>query len=154
MARPRENPGERFWAKVGATDSQGCWPWLGHKLPDTGHARFWLDGRTISAYRFGYELLIGPIPDGLVIDHLCRNPQCVNPKHLEPVTSRENTLRGLSLPAQHAAKTHCKQGHPFDATNTHWYLKRGIPVRRCRACDRETMRRLRERRRACSGNVP
>ncbi len=90
------------------------------------------------AHRFAYELLVGPIPDGLVIDHLCRVRHCVNPAHMEPVTRWENTLRGGSFSAVAARQTHCVNGHPFDEENTH-VDRRGF--RRCRACNRERLRR-------------
>ena len=82
---------ERFWAKVKKTD--GCWLWTGWKN-DRGYGNFEVDStRTVKAHRFAYEVLVGPIPDGLTLDHLCRNPSCVNPEHLEPVTLRENIMR-------------------------------------------------------------
>lgn len=85
------------------------------------------------AHRWAYERDRGPIPDGLELDHLCRNPICVNPAHLEPVTSRENNLRGLSPAAIHARKTHCPQGHAYSGVN-----KRGERV--CRTCNTEQKR--------------
>ena len=83
----------------------------------------------VGAHRFAYELLIGPIPDGLQIDHLCRVPLCVNVAHLEPVTNRVNTVRGKAGLRQRT-KTHCPRGHAYDAANTRLY-KGG---RYCRAC--------------------
>ena len=71
--------------------------------------RFWA-----KVERVAYEMVVGPIPDGLQIDHLCRVRNCVNPDHLEPVTPRENTMRGYSIQAQNARKTHCIHGHPFE----------------------------------------
>lgn len=106
----------RFWAKVSVTDD--CWLWIG-AISSTGYGNFWLSGRYISAHRASYEYAVGPIPDGLHIDHLCRVRQCVNPSHLEPVTQRENTLRGETLPAANARKTHCLRDHPFTPENTY-----------------------------------
>ena len=80
---------ERFWSKVNKTDT--CWIWTAAKNQD-GHGRF-RHGRLVLAHRFAYELLVGPIPKGLDLDHLCQNPACVNPAHLEPVTRKENTRR-------------------------------------------------------------
>ena len=128
---------ERFWAKV---DKSGtCWIWtaarnaFGYGKFSMGHARW------IFAHRFAYETFRGPIPATLVIDHLCRNPSCVNPAHLEPVTNRENQLRGVGFAARHAAKTHCDHGHEFTPENTYT----GYKGRACRECHRlrERMRR-------------
>ncbi len=87
----------------------------------------------VYAHRAAYELYVGPIPEGLTIDHLCRNTLCVNPAHLEAVTMRENILRGTGPSAQAARKTHCLRGHPFDDGNT---LFRATGKRVCRACQR------------------
>ncbi len=121
---------ERFWAKVDKTD--GCWLWTAAKTRD-GYGRLAdTGGRWVLAHRFAYELHIGPIPNSLTLDHLCRVRHCVNPTHLEPVTNRVNALRGVGIPARNARKTHCLRGHPFDAENTRWW--RG--GRRCRTCGR------------------
>lgn len=128
--------------RVEPVDSTGCWIWQGWCDRDGyGHI-----SRTVAqrfnishiAHRALYQLLIGPIPHDLTIDHLCRNPPCVNPRHLEPVTRKVNTLRGETIPAAHAAKTHCINGHPFDGPNT--YI---TPAghRDCRACNRDRTRR-------------
>lgn len=111
----------------------GCWEWVGaHKQAGYGQ---W--GRTDCAHRVMYEKVRGPIPKWLHLDHLCRNKGCVNPDHLEAVTQRENTLRGESPAAQRARATHCKNGHPYDGTNT--YNRPDRPIGRgryCRACRR------------------
>lgn len=106
---------KRFWAKVEKTAE--CWVWKGAR----GHWLYGLirwNGRTELAHRVSYELLVGPIPDGLVIDHLCRNTLCVRPDHLEPVTNAENVLRGFSPPAIAARRAECAQGHPYTPENT------------------------------------
>lgn len=111
----------------------GCWIWqLG--MFRTGYGSVWNGERNTVAHRVYYEDLIGPIPDGLTLDHLCRNRACCNPGHLEPVTMRENVLRGDSITGRNARKTHCLRGHPFDEQNTR-IMKGG--GRACRACDRE-----------------
>jgi hypothetical protein len=90
-------------------------------------------GRVRQAHRFAWELLRGAIPDGLTLDHLCRNRRCVNPDHLEPVTAVENTMRGQAPHAINARKTHCLRGHAFDEENTY---VRSDGARICRACVR------------------
>ncbi|MEU7240240.1 HNH endonuclease signature motif containing protein [Streptomyces sparsogenes] len=94
------------------------------------------------AHRFAYETLVGPIPEHLQLDHLCRVRHCVNPDHLEPVSSRENTRRGRSQAGINGRKTHCQKGHPFDSANT--YVWKGS--RACRTCRSEYARLRRERR--------
>jgi hypothetical protein len=124
---------ERFWRKV--AKGEDCWEWTaGRNGADYGAFR--ADGRAQRAHRFAYELLIGPIPDGLHIDHLCRNRGCVNPAHMEVVTNAINTQRGLAG-AHNASKTHCPHGHAYTAANT--YLNsRG--VRECWTCKRRRAR--------------
>ena len=106
----REKDIDRFWSKVSKSD--GCWTWLGG-LDGKGYGYFRLGSRMVGSYRLAYELLIDPVPDGLVLDHLCRNRKCVNPWHLEPVTNRENVLRGSGITAMQARQTHCKRGHAY-----------------------------------------
>ena len=135
---------QRFWAMVEQTP--GCWNWRG--VTTSGYGRIKVHGHTVVAHRVAWELLRGPIPEGLTLDHLCRNRGCVNPDHLEPVTGRENTLRGVGASAQQARKTHCKRGHPFDEKNTRACLRRGKPYRECRTCKAMHMRERRARRSA------
>jgi len=119
-----------------------CWLWTGSTTHDGyGHLR---DGRrVVLAHRWLYEHLVGTIPDGMQLDHLCRVRRCCNPDHLDVVTSRENTLRGQGIAAEHARKTHCPHGHQYDLTNT--WIYRGS--RYCRACSRERSRLRRDARR-------
>ena len=128
-------PDERFWGRVNkqGVPWQGtrCWEWRGY-LAEDGYGLFSPHHHNVPAHRFAYESLIGPIPVGLQLDHLCRNRACVNPSHLEPVTARTNQLRGIGPPATNARKTHCPQGHPYDLPNTNWYKNH----RRCRTCMR------------------
>lgn len=122
---------KRFWDKVQKTD--GCWDWTAYKTKE-GYGRIGINGRLYLAHRVSYEWVKGKIPEGLVIDHLCGNPSCVNPDHLESVTQKENTHRGKlveSLKKRSSAQTHCKRGHEFTKENT-YVCKRGI--RNCRTC--------------------
>lgn len=131
---------ERFWQKVGAhDDNSSCWTWLGatHVRPNLArYGKLGVRGKFIEAHRFAYELLKGPIPPGLTIDHLCRNTLCVNPHHMEAVTMTENLARGMGASALNARKTHCVHGHPFDEENTHVWNGNRI----CRTCARNRAR--------------
>lgn len=116
----------------------GCWLWRG-RITNAGYGQIGIreGGRQVtrSAHRISYETFIGPIPEGLVIDHLCRERRCVNPAHMEPVTQRENVMRSPIGPAAlNARKTHCPQGHAYDEINTYWQSNGG---RLCRTCQRE-----------------
>lgn len=135
---------ERFWEKVRPGDS-GCWDWIA-ATSDRGYGHILWDGKVVLAHRL--VLLVGDgIPPGLVVDHLCRNRACVNPDHLEPVTTRTNLLRGDTITARNAAVTHCPWGHEYDEANT-YYGKGG---RRCRACHRERARTSQQERIDCHG---
>lgn len=125
-------------------DENGCWIWQRHADP-AGYGRIQWRGRSYLAHRAAYELFVGPIADGLTIDHLCNTPACVNPDHLEVVTMRENILRGDGLAGENARKTHCKYGHPFDEENTYEMPGGG---RDCRACINRRSREYRQRKRA------
>lgn len=146
MAPRRVPPEQRFWANVHRTDI--CWLWQGGTR-SRGYGQMWDGEKTIYAHRFAYELLVGPIPPGLTLDHLCRNPLCVNPDHLEPIPQGTNTLRGFGPPARNARKTHCKRGHPLSGDNVRPVSGGG---RRCMACARLHSARRAERRRA--GLIP
>lgn len=121
---------ERFWSKV---DKSGdCWLWTG-ALRSGGYGHWWANNADLLPHRYAYEVTVGPIPDGMQLDHLCRVRHCCNPAHLEPVSQRENNLRSLSPSAENAVKTHCKWGHEFTPENTYRPPKKPTS-RHCRAC--------------------
>jgi hypothetical protein len=148
---PRLSVVERFWALVDMNgsvpanlpDLGNCWLWQGNISGD-GYGRFWDGTRKIQAHNFLISAGIGLQPD-----HLCRNRRCVRPSHLEPITCRENLLRGDTLASHNALKTHCKNGHPFDDSNT----KIRPTGRDCYACGRERTRRYEERKRQIGARV-
>lgn len=122
---------DRIRESVLVTDA-GCWEWQG-ALQLNGYATMSTGGRPKRAHRVSYEAFVGPIPEGLQIDHLCRNRCCVNPEHLEPVTPMENTRRAM--------RTHCVNGHEFDSANT--WMHKG--KRYCRECRRQRVREYQAR---------
>ena len=113
------------------TLENGCWHWTGWRTP-VGYGRIRVAGQLWLTHRYMYETLCGPIPDGLSLDHQCRNPSCVNPAHLEPVTHAENVRRGRSGQFQRN-KTHCPHGHAYSSENTGVYSGR----RQCMTCNRK-----------------
>lgn len=125
----RDDTIARFWAKVDRRGADECWRYQGY-VRRNGYGQH---GHRL-AHRLAYELLVGPIPAGLTIDHLCRNRVCANPAHLEAVSNRENLMRGVSLSAQNARKTHCQNGHPLTGDNLRVRVIRGRDARDCRTC--------------------
>lgn len=137
--------GRRLFSNSIATTS-GCLEWAGGLRGKNGYGCTSVDNRTVSTHRLAYELVKGPIPPGLEIDHLCRNRRCMNPDHLEAVTTSVNNRRGLSpsllsqRQRQHyQSRTHCKWGHPFSPENTllrphHQHAQ--YTVRICRECNK------------------
>ena len=118
--------------------SENCWEYLGGRDKD-GYGKISMPGRRgkpAMAHRVAYEIAFGPIPKGLQIDHLCRNKACVNPSHLEAVSSKVNTLRGIGPSAKNQSKTHCKRGHPFDERHTQVIHRKDNIERHCRECKR------------------
>lgn len=148
---------ERFMLKVEVLES-GCWRWTA--ATGKGYSRMNVEGRVIEMHRWSYEQFVGPIPEGLHLDHTCHTDdpscpggqdcphrRCVCPWHLEPVTVGENTLRGNTLAAHKKAQTECIHGHPFDEPNT-YRAKNG--TRACRRCKADSMVRDRAKKRGVS----
>lgn len=144
---------ERFQAKI-EVQPDGCWLWTGARNPTArwaGYGVAWWKGANRLAHRLIYELLVGPVPEGLVLDHLCRVPICVNPEHLEPVTQEENRRRSAAMggalwdgtvhgnAAVKAAAAACAKGHPWGPNPVR--DKRGHRV--CRECRRDNQRKRR-----------
>lgn len=136
----------RFWQKVRIMPN-GCWQWQGAVSGDGGkgeayggYGQLRNKYRIFFAHRYAYEALHARIEDGMYLDHLCRNHGCVNPLHLEPVTQRENVLRGVGACSVNAKKTHCPKGHPLDGDNV---LVEKTPCgkgRKCRTCHNDRQR--------------
>lgn len=128
---------DRIKLHVALDADSGCWVWQLALVPRTGYGCLSVDGKLLRAHRASYEAFVGPIPDGMQIDHLCRNRACVNPQHLEPVTAQVNNWRS---PLTHGKETHCPYGHAYDDANT-YRDPRGMR-RQCKTC-RNVYRRLR-----------
>jgi hypothetical protein len=146
----RGTPEQRFWDKVALPDANGCLLWTAGRTGGKGYGSFWpTPARSVPAHQFAYELLVGPVPEGLELDHLCRVRACVAVAHLEPVTHQENVRRGdLPRVASQAGRdrTRCKWGHEYTPENT-YYPPCGTRPRQCRACRRvRTARSARQRR--------
>ena len=128
---------DRFWSSIVVVEN--CWQWTG-RTNGKCYGTFSDGGKRFMAHRWAYEHLRGPIPSGLTLDHLCRNRGCVNPNHLEPVTLRENILRGTSPAANQARQTHCIHGHEFTPDNT--YIS-GRGQRSCKQCHKRWAKKYR-----------
>lgn len=135
--------------KVRVTED-GCWVWTG-RMQNRGYGLVRVDGKPALTHRVSYELHVGPIPDGLHIDHLCRNRACCNPAHLEPVTHRENVLRGVGPSAVNAKRTECKHGHHLSGDNLRVYVYGSKTMRVCVTCNRANSRATNEAIRLAKG---
>lgn len=125
---------ERYKEMVRRGDNtESCWLWKGIRKSSRQYPEFKINGRIIKVHRWAYGHFVKPIPEGLVVDHLCNSRMCCNPWHLEPKTTRENTMRGVSFSRINAEKTHCKHGHPFNEENTR-YRKSPTSDRLTRVC--------------------
>lgn len=128
-----------------------CWLYAGYKNPDGYGVIFCtVNGKTINhrAHRVTYENFVAPIPDNMVLDHLCRVRHCINPAHLEAVTDKENIMRGIGASAKNSVKTHCPNGHPYNNRNTYTHTSaKGNKERYCRRCRDAYIYRWRARKR-------
>ena len=124
---------KRFKEKINITD--GCWIWTAAKFHH-GHGAIKVNGKMIKAHRLSWELVNGPIPENLVVRHLCNNSSCVKVDHLALGTQKDN-VHDMIKAGRHGHKkaTHCKNGHEFNEANTYHVIKKGS--RNCRVCDRE-----------------
>ena len=143
MTSPAVEAWRRIAPRLAADRETGCHRFTGAKIDGYGQAR--VDGRSQLVHRVAYELFVGPIPDGLQVDHLCRVRECANPAHLEAVTQAENMRRGrhgvlYEIPAE------CKHGHPLNEANLSLGNKPNGSRWFCRICKREATRRYRARR--------
>lgn len=148
-------PVQRFLKRIRIVGD--CWMWTGHLVD--GYGYFMVNGKHVAIHRFSFERFNGPIPEGLILDHLCHKPElcvggelcphraCGNPDHLEPVTRIVNCLRGGSFSAVNARKTHCTNGHEYNEQNTYHYGGKS-KFRTCRICNAAAVARYQERRTA------
>lgn len=131
---------DRFWDKVSVNEETKCWEWIA-ATNDDGYGSFW-NAANVKAHRLSYIALVGEIPTGLELDHLCRVRHCVNPLHMQAVSHKVNMERADFSDNANSKKTHCPHGHPFDGDNTYITPKGD---RQCRECRREQSRKFRAR---------
>lgn len=141
----------RVWDKIKVVGDH--WMWTGAYAGKEGlrYGTIQIGSRAdgtrkkVKVYKLLYERLVGPIPDGLLLDHLCKITLCVNPEHMEPVTPAENVRRGDQAKRQRET-THCPQGHPYEGENLGITVtKSGLKLRYCRLCKTLRSRKDRER---------
>lgn len=127
----------RFWSKVKVLKKRQCWEWLSCTSPN-GYGKFSIGNYPHSAHVFAFKFFNGAIPEGMVVDHICRNRLCVNPTHLRTVSPKVNVLENSqSIPAKHIVKTHCPVGHEYNFENTRLSKnKSGSVSRHCRVCQK------------------
>lgn len=152
---PRRTPiAERIERHSVPEPNTGCVLWTGYANA-AGYGRMGICRQGYAVHRIAYELARGPIRHGLALDHLCRTPSCINPDHLEPVTNRENLLRGNTLSGVNRRKKYCARGHEYSEANTYHWMRgdewRRSNHRMCRTCHRERQRAYRALRRSVVG---
>lgn len=140
--KSKRNTPEVILAGIVVMDT-GCWQDGARKVKRSGYSGVSVGGRHFFLHRYVYEIRVGPIGEGLELDHTCRNRACCNPAHLEPVTGRVNTLRNSGPTARNASKTHCDKGHALFGSNL--YTRTSEGGRRCRTCNAADARRYRAR---------
>jgi hypothetical protein len=136
---------ERLFSRLIIDQETGCLLWTGGTAK-FGYGRVSVNGYPQHVHQVMYEMFVGPVPDGLELDHLCRVPRCASPAHLEAVTHKVNMLRSQTPAAANATKTHCDRGHEYDLLNT--YFAPGTGHRQCRACNQDRERRRSRRKTA------
>lgn len=152
MSREPQPLADRFWPKVSKTGARGCWIWIA-SLTAKGYGQINSGprgGTMLLAHIVAYNLLVGPVPEGLELDHKCRNTACVNPAHLEPVAHAVNVQRGIAgevNAARQRARTDCVNGHPLSGGNLY---ARADGTRECKTCRRAATKRYDQRRQACA----
>jgi len=139
---------QRFHDSIQPVTESGCWVWMGHCHKGYGYFRTSPTWKWMRAHRYSYNLYKGQIPDGKCLDHLCRVRCCVNPDHLEPVSNKENLMRGNSLSAMNSRKTHCIRGHELRGDNVKIISTPRKTMRVCLRCREELCERRKEERRS------